>query len=571
MGAYEFTNPGGGSSFGIFSGSDQKAGTLLPFFKPLAVYAVDANGSPVSGVEVTFTAPGSGPSGTFADTGTPATTISTNASGQAIAPNFTANSQSGSYTVNATVTGLPGSVNFHLVNESWFVTPTGSDANVCTSSDAPCLTINGAIAKAEQGDTIKVAIGTYTGTSSIVDLNKSVTISGGWNSGFASQIGLSTIDGGDLYYGVNIHDVGQANISGFVIKKSTVGLANIIAEVSVDRSAIIGNSRAVDNLGGNITITNSTISGNQERTYGVDTIRNSSGKIKFIQSTIANNSASIQVINSFQGGALIEVENSILSWSDATKCDANLISNGHNIFRASPPCYPSSITIQRLDTTDKVGVDPKLLPLTYSGVHPLLSDSPAIDQADFASCPAFDQRGRGSSPGAGCDIGAFEYQGVGSVPAYILDYEGIVHNLSIGNEIQFKALVLDDDSDPVPGVSVTFTAPASGASGVFRNTGTNEFAAVTDVNGVVISPTFKANSTMGRYAVIASVDGATSPANIQVNNTSQPIRTYTAFNYSSLPGSLQCDETRPGCTAGYDIHADYAHLYAMGTSPLLRG
>ncbi len=46
----------------------------------------------------------------------------------------------------------------------WHVAPGGSDSNSCLSASTPCATINGAIGKASGGDTIYVAIGTYTGT-----------------------------------------------------------------------------------------------------------------------------------------------------------------------------------------------------------------------------------------------------------------------------------------------------------------------------------------------------------------------------------------------------------------------
>lgn len=50
----------------------------------------------------------------------------------------------------------------------WYVAPDGDDANGCAFPDNPCLTINGAIAKATEFDQIMVAPGTYndSGTSS---------------------------------------------------------------------------------------------------------------------------------------------------------------------------------------------------------------------------------------------------------------------------------------------------------------------------------------------------------------------------------------------------------------------
>jgi len=79
----------------------------------------------------------------------------------------------------------------------WYVAPGGSDSNSCLTAGSPCATINGAIGKATSGDTIKVAVGTYTSTagSEVVLIDKSLTLSGGWDSGFTTQSGMSTIDG----------------------------------------------------------------------------------------------------------------------------------------------------------------------------------------------------------------------------------------------------------------------------------------------------------------------------------------------------------------------------------------
>jgi hypothetical protein len=77
----------------------------------------DFRAQPVGGVTVTFTAPSSGPSGTFATTPQSITaTAITNASGEATAPTFTANDMTGTYTLSATVAGVDGPANFLLAN-----------------------------------------------------------------------------------------------------------------------------------------------------------------------------------------------------------------------------------------------------------------------------------------------------------------------------------------------------------------------------------------------------------------------------------------------------------------------
>ena len=53
-------------------------------------------------------------------------------------------------------------------------------------------------------------------------------------------------------------------------------------------------------------------------------------------------------------------------------------------------------------------------------------------------------------------------------------------------------------------------------------------------------------------------------ADFQLSNGVQ-IRTYTANNTSSLPGTFLCNESQPNCTNGSNLHADGAHKYAIGT------
>ena len=92
----------------------QSATVSTAFANALAVTVRDAGNNPVAGVNVTFTAPGSGASGVFSNS-TATITVATNASGVASAP-FTANGTAGGpYTVTAAATGLT-TVNFSLTN-----------------------------------------------------------------------------------------------------------------------------------------------------------------------------------------------------------------------------------------------------------------------------------------------------------------------------------------------------------------------------------------------------------------------------------------------------------------------
>lgn len=102
----------------LVAGSPQTAKIGTAFDTNLQVALVNRNGCPLtvtaSGVPVTFSAPSSGPSGTFASSGSNEVTVGTDANGSASAPAFTANGSEGDYEVRAQ--SRYGSVIFHLTN-----------------------------------------------------------------------------------------------------------------------------------------------------------------------------------------------------------------------------------------------------------------------------------------------------------------------------------------------------------------------------------------------------------------------------------------------------------------------
>ena len=104
-----------GESITATAGTPQSATVSTAFTTALQATVKDAGSNPLSGVTVTFTAPGSGASGTFSGTGT--ATAVTNGSGVATAPAFTANATAGSYTVTASVSGV-APANFSLTNST---------------------------------------------------------------------------------------------------------------------------------------------------------------------------------------------------------------------------------------------------------------------------------------------------------------------------------------------------------------------------------------------------------------------------------------------------------------------
>jgi hypothetical protein len=104
------------TSITIAAGNNQSANVLTAFATALAVDVRNINNNLVQGISVTFVAPGSGASGTFAGS----FPVLSDASGRATAPTFTANGIAGGpYVVTATASGGSSpSVNFSLTNTS---------------------------------------------------------------------------------------------------------------------------------------------------------------------------------------------------------------------------------------------------------------------------------------------------------------------------------------------------------------------------------------------------------------------------------------------------------------------
>jgi hypothetical protein len=156
---------GGATSMTANAGTTPQSATVLTAFaNALSVTVKDAGNNPVSGVNVTFTAPGSGASGLFSNS-TATITVATNASGIASAP-FTANaSVGGPYTVTAMAAGLT-TVNFSLTNTAAAAASMTANAGTTPQSAA----INTAFANALA---VTVKDGGNNPVSGVNDLHRS--------------------------------------------------------------------------------------------------------------------------------------------------------------------------------------------------------------------------------------------------------------------------------------------------------------------------------------------------------------------------------------------------------------
>jgi Zn-dependent metalloprotease len=529
----------------------------------------------------------------------------------------------------------PGfSSSFDATGVVWYVADTGSDLNSCASELTPCATINTAIEKAEIGDTIKVATGTYLGSGTeVVNIPKSITLSGGWDASFTSQIGTSIIDGqgarrgvysagdpvsidsftiqngfhstqgGGLYnsgtlilsksvingnvsqwMGGGIYNYGTMTINNTEIRANTIGqvgysgggggggIFNGSHTLTLNNSIVIGNMilGSFEGAGihvfttGTVNLNNSTIINNS----GGSGIYISGGTVNINNGTISGNQ-----FNGFTNwNGSITLSNTIVAENGGTSdCSSigTVTSLGFNLIGNPTNCTFSPVTGDQVNVNPKLGIlvgKPAYITL-FPGSPAIDAGNPAIPGSGGAACLATDVRGVSRPVGARCDIGAYEYRATGVIPAYIIANSGTPQTISPGNAAPSNLItaVIDKNGDPVPGKTVTYTAPASGASAVFSNTGTNVSTAQTDASGIAVSSGFSTNMVAGRFNIQATVNGLADAANFKISNGIALVKTYTATNGDQLPGTLLCDQSSPNCTNGVNQHADTAHRYAMGT------
>ena len=357
----------------------------------------------------------------------------------------------------------PASAQGSLVDAgAWYVATTGNDLNTCASAAAPCLTINGAIGKAVDGDTVNVAIGTYTATGTeVVLLDKSVALLGGWNATFTALTGVSTVDGqasrrGMLVSGTTV-SMDRFKVQNGFHSNQGGGIEHSAGTLTVSNSTVSSNSAGdpccvgtsggagIDNAAGTLNLNNSTVSGNtilgvtgyvgsgilnsgdmfvNNSTITGNTnsagVYNLAGTLTINNATISSNPANGLEISS--GAATMS--NTILALNTASgfDCVGTLTSLGYNLIGDTTGCTVTAVPGDMFGT-GATPTNPGLGALANNGgptmTQGLLAGSPALNTANPATpgtgadtCLTTDQRGIVRPTGIACDIGAFE----GSIP-----------------------------------------------------------------------------------------------------------------------------------------------------------
>jgi adhesin/invasin len=103
-----------------------------------------------------------------------------------------------------------------------------------------------------------------------------------------------------------------------------------------------------------------------------------------------------------------------------------------------------------------------------------------------------------------------------AVPSAIIAVGGSWQGTNINTWFPYPmaAKVVDNTGAGVPGVVVTFTPPATGASVIFWGPRT----AITNAAGIAMTPALSANSVKGLYGAVATTSGVSSGAVFVLGN-----------------------------------------------------
>jgi hypothetical protein len=233
-------------------------------------------------------------------------------------------------------------------------------------------------------------------------------ISNSIGSGFGG--GLYNVTGGRMLLSSTLVLSNAAGISGGGLYNGSINPTRIINSVFAHNHSDNGSGGGIYTVSG-LAITNTTISTNRADSSGGGVY--AAGSLFFNNVTVANNTAQ----NGDGGGIFFSagsgaIQNTLLASNadlldgNSPDCSGTFPSADYNVIQIAAGCTFSGTTTHNQANTDPVVAALEDIGSTLG--HPLLSDGPAVDQGNDATCAADDQRGIDRPVGAHCDVGALE-------------------------------------------------------------------------------------------------------------------------------------------------------------------
>jgi hypothetical protein len=452
--SFALTNTSGAAASIIAtSGSLQDATIDTAFLAPLVATVVDSNQYPVSGATVTFTAPSSGASGTFAN-GTATDTETTDANGMAASAAFTANGTAGGYAVTASVTGVATPANFNLTNI------TGAVISITATGGTPqSATVNSAFAAplvatvTANGSPVSGALVTFE----VPATGASGTFAGGVNTATTDVNGVATsvtftANGSVGTYTVTATVANGAEPANFVLTNTAINYAFYLSGLEAINAGpnfyALAGSVSVDGNG-------NVLGGEQDYNdgFGFNSPEPSGDTI------LPATSALIVDPTTGQGTLTLTTNNSSLGQSGVETLGVQFVNTNHALIIQFDGSATSSGSLDAQTLSSALtdgnyaftysGVDPSYLPIVIGGVFSISGSGTAlqgtfdVDDAGAATTPTLgtpfsgsitgpDAFGRGTIASAALAI-SLNYYVVGPEAIRIVNVDADLGDAGVGS------------------------------------------------------------------------------------------------------------------------------------------
>lgn len=523
------------SSIDVYQGGGQQTEVLTILPDAFVAIVTDAYGNPVANQEVIFTVPASGPSGSFSGSST--VTALTGEDGLATATPFAVNAVAGPFNVSAnlTVGALPQDANFGVVSipgppASIAIVQGASQSTKVTTAFGTALQV---VVKDAQGNVVPNLDVTFTapasGASGIFANGTRTVIVATGATGIATATALTanTVTGT------------------FTVAASYQGGSAVT--FTLTNTPDIGNGLAIDS-GTPQTTTITRPFGSALAARVTDSYGNGvSGVTVQFSAPGSGASAALSAASAVTDGSGIA---SVTATANATAgsydVTASIAGNGVPVVFALTNVNPASIAINGGDGQQATVTRDYATPLsvvvkdangigipgmTVTFTAPATGASGTFTGAVKTITATTDASGIAAAPiKANTNAGAFVVTAsvTGSAtpvsfnltnlnPSSIAINGGSPQQATVSTTYPAALSVVVKDAQGVglPGMTVTFVAPPSGASGTFS--GNLSATATTDANGIASVPV-KANATAGAFNVLASVTGILTPVQFALTN-----------------------------------------------------
>ncbi len=555
----------------IASGSPQTA-KVRSAFQPLQVELVNKNGCPLtgslSGVEVKFTAPPSGASGTFASSGSSSATVGTDAQGTATAPTFTANDTPGEYAVH--VRSKYGTVDFDLTN-----TTAGVPASIrATGGGGQATTTNGQYAQPLQAQVVDSSGGPVGGVTVTFAIVPGAT---GAGASFLTGGGQASVETGANGTATSPPLVANGSPGAFGATASTGGVSGL-ATYALDNHAAVYSMSAASMAGA------ATVNSQYPEPLQVQVL-DAAGRpvegvtVGFQIVTGANGAGAVFLAAGAQASATTDQNGQahsppLVANQTPGRFTATASINGG----ATSSSSPSTTTRQRRRSAHacrrtrwrlcSAATRGRCRALVVDGSgRPIEAATVTFQLVQGASGAGASFLGGGTQASALTDAsgvaispplvasptpGAFTATAgvAGSSSPAGFRLANLAPRLLASRLLRtavvdgryrrsLRVRVVDNHRRPIRGVTVTFqtAADASGAAATFLG-GTNQAVVTSDARGYAVSPPLVANQTAGRPIATATTAGRSKPLSFPLENLAGPVSTITAGAASGQTASL---------------------------------